>query len=79
MQRLTIYTYYNDKPVTVKVLYEMTKDNFFNEDFVKFEIVDARYNDKETLDIEELTEDEEFMNELTYEVERLVEQEDEEE
>ena len=79
MQRLTIYTYYNDKPVTVKVLYEMTKDNFFNEDLVKFEIVDARYNDKETLDIEELTEDEEFMNELTYEVERLVEQEDEEE
>lgn len=80
MERLTIPTYYNDKPATVKVLYELITGDIFEERMIDFEIIAARYMDGNIIDIEELMENEEFLDELEEDIlEQAVYENEEEE
>ena len=69
--RLTLHTYYNDNPVIVKVLYHKNEtlwdSNYPDTDDI--EIINAyTESGKRELDIEELSEDEEFMSDLMEEL-----------
>lgn len=78
MPRLVVETYYNNNPVTVKVLYKKM-DTLFDDPEPDIEIVAAYLKNKKALDIEELSEDEEFMFQLREDVQILLEQEEPEE
>lgn len=70
MPRLTVQIDYNNEPITVKVLYNKY-EGIFDSPEPDIEIISAYSKGKKALDIEELSEDEEFLYNLREEIESI--------